>query len=544
MIAGALLLSATPAGAARSPEDALRTYVQARAAQTVGEDAQAGRGYAAALALAPGDETVASSALSHAISIGDEALALTAARALEKQDKLAPDARLLLLGDAVKRKDWKAAAAEVDRIDKDEVFSFMAPTLRAWVALGSHKGDPIALLATKPEQTLAATYTAEHRPLILLATGKEKQGVAELLTPAGGDARGERLRIAAAALLARKGEREQALALLKGGGDAASAAAAAIEAGKKIPGAIDTAPAGIADFLVRIASDLSGQRVPELTLSFARLATFLNPSDGNAWLAVADLLHAEDRNEAALAALARISPADPYASGVEDRRIELFAETGKGEEALALARSTVAGPGAAALDWMRLGNVYRQLGRPDEAADAYSRAIAADPTGKTMLAPWTLRFLRGDALVKAGKWTEAKASLEEAYRLAPNEATVLNYLGYSQLERRENLDEAEKLIREASRLQPQDAAITDSLGWALFLRGKTGEAIQALERAAQGQPADPAVNEHLGDAYYSAGRRFEARYAWNAALPYADTKASTRIRAKIDAGLKPDLAAP
>src|SRR5205085_2505141 len=83
LIAGALLLSATPAGAARSPEDALRTYVQARAAQTVGEDAQAGRGYAAALALAPGDETVAASALSHAISIGDEALALTAARALE-----------------------------------------------------------------------------------------------------------------------------------------------------------------------------------------------------------------------------------------------------------------------------------------------------------------------------------------------------------------------------------------------------------------------------------------------------------------------------
>src|SRR4051812_22713319 len=169
LIAAALLLSAAPVMAAPSSEDALLAYVRARAAETVGADAQAGRGYAAALALSPGNDTVAARALSHAISIGDEALALTAAKALRKQGKLAPDARLLLLGDAVKRKDWKTAAAEVDRIDKDEVFSFMAPTLRAWVALGSGKGDPIALLATGPEQQLAATYAAEHRPLLLIA---------------------------------------------------------------------------------------------------------------------------------------------------------------------------------------------------------------------------------------------------------------------------------------------------------------------------------------------------------------------------------------
>jgi Flp pilus assembly protein TadD len=121
---------------------------------------------------------------------------------------------------------------------------------------------------------------------------------------------------------------------------------------------------------------------------------------------------------------------------------------------------------------------------------------------------------------------------------------VLNFLGYSQLERRENLAEAERLIREASKLQPDDAAITDSLGWALYVRGDLPQAIALLERAAQSQPADTAINEHLGDAYYSAGRRFEARYAWQAALTYAEGDAATRLRAKIDSGLKPALAAP
>ena len=121
---------------------------------------------------------------------------------------------------------------------------------------------------------------------------------------------------------------------------------------------------------------------------------------------------------------------------------------------------------------------------------------------------------------------------------------MLNFLGYSQLERRENLAEAERLIQEASRLQPDDAAITDSLGWANYNRGDIPKAIELLERAARGQPADPAINEHLGDAYYSAGRRYEARYAWRAALIYAEGKAVDRLKGKIDVGLRPELAAP
>jgi Flp pilus assembly protein TadD len=147
-------------------------------------------------------------------------------------------------------------------------------------------------------------------------------------------------------------------------------------------------------------------------------------------------------------------------------------------------------------------------------------------------------------LIQAGRWPEAKSALEAAYKLAPDEALVLNYLGYSQLERRENVEEAERLIREASRLQPDNLAITDSLGWAHFLRGDIPAAITLLERAAQGQPADPSINEHLGDAYFTAGRRFEARYAWQAALVHAEGGAVERLNAKVDAGLRPELSAP
>jgi Flp pilus assembly protein TadD len=147
-------------------------------------------------------------------------------------------------------------------------------------------------------------------------------------------------------------------------------------------------------------------------------------------------------------------------------------------------------------------------------------------------------------LDEAGDWPQARAALLEAHRIAPDEPLVLNYLGYAQLERRENIGEAEKLIQEASRLQPESPQITDSLGWAHYLQGNVLKAIELLERAVQGEPTDPAINEHLGDAYYSAGRRYEARYAWTAALHTAEEADTPRLRAKIEGGLRPELASP
>ena len=127
--------------------------------------------------------------------------------------------------------------------------------------------------------------------------------------------------------------------------------------------------------------------------------------------------------------------------------------------------------------------------------------------------------------------------------MAPQQPAVLNYLGYAQLERRENVAEALRLVAEAHRLAPENASITDSLGWAYYLTGDLPRAIELLETAARGEPADSTINEHLGDAYYRAGRRIEARFAWKAALVYAEGAEAERLRAKIDTGLTPQLAA-
>jgi tetratricopeptide (TPR) repeat protein len=339
------------------------------------------------------------------------------------------------------------------------------------------------------------------------------------------------------------GDRATALALLSGEEPPIRVAHAMIEDGRIVPGAIDGAVSGIAELYVRLALDLNREDLGPLALGLARLATYLAPDNSEAWLVASELLAAEDRHDEAIAALAHVAADDPYAANVRDQRVRLLQAVGEGERALVEARALAEDAADATLaDWMRLGDALERLGRHREAADVYERAIALGERDSPV-EHWALWLLRGSALYNAGDWPAARTALRKAHRLAPDNPLVLNYLGYSLLTRREDMAEAEAMIREANRIAPDNAAITDSLGWALYLKGELPEAIALLERAAQAEPADVEINEHLGDAYYSAGRRIEARFAWRAALVHAEGEDAERLRAKIDTGLTPRLAA-
>jgi tetratricopeptide (TPR) repeat protein len=536
------MLACSSAAAVASVDDRaiLSAYGKARAADSLGASEAAAQSYAAALALSPDNELLAARAVTQALAAGDRPLAVRAARILEQKGKLAPDTRLLLMTEALRTRDWKSAEQYVAAIDEDRVFAFMTPVLRAWLSHETRKGDPFAILASAQKDELAAGYAAEQRPLLMIARG-DRKGVAELIqvSDAAGF-RGSRLRIAGAALLVRKGKRKEAAQLLAVDTEPVVAARALLDARRQIPGEISGARSGIAEFLVRIAADLNAQNVDALALSYARLATFLAPENSETWLMTAELLGSAEKPREALQVLTQVAADDPFAGTVKDSRVRLLLAAGDKEEALKEALAASREPRASSGDLARLGDVYSELERRGEAASAYGQAIELaqkDPNGTIPL--WTLWLLKGGAHEQADQWPEAKAALQEAYKLAPEQPLVLNYLGYAQLERRENVAEAMKLIAEASRLQPDSAEITDSLGWAHYLQGDLREAIRLLERAAGGQPADPEINEHLGDAYYSAGRHFEARYAWQAALVGAGDEDALRLRGKIENGLKP-----
>jgi tetratricopeptide (TPR) repeat protein len=486
---------------------------------------------------------IASQALGHAVTAGNWRLALDAAHVLERRGAILPDARLLLVAEAFHNRDWRAAATRIDAVEHDQLFAFTAPVLRAWLTIGSGQGDPLAALPAEGGQGVGAAYADEHRPLILLAMGRPGASAQLVRAAASAGARGARLRIAGAALLARRGDRDGALALLEGNSGPIVAARSLIQARRPVPGAIAGADTGMAELLVRLSLDLQAQDVTQLAAMFARLATWLAPDNSEAWMVAAELLAQQDKERLAVPLLANVAADDPFAITIRDQRIRILLDGGDRDAALADALAATRAGSAATTDWVRLGQVYSALGRQTEAADAFGRAIAVRRDGDEAQAEWALQLMRGGALDEAGNWPDARGALQQAYRLAPEQPFVLNYLGYAELVRHENSDEAERLIREAHRLAPDNNAITDSLGWALYLRGRLPEAIAMLEQAAQGEPADVEINEHLGDAYFAAGRRVEARFAWKAALVYADAAATTRIAAKMDGGLTPQLAA-
>jgi len=120
---------------------------------------------------------------------------------------------------------------------------------------------------------------------------------------------------------------------------------------------------------------------------------------------------------------------------------------------------------------------------------------------------------------------------------------VLNYLGYSLVEKQEKLEEALEMIERAVEARPDSGYIVDSLGWALYRLGRYEEAVGHMERAAELLPVDPIVNDHLGDVYWAVGRRTEARFQWNRALSFdPEPEEAERIRRKLEVGLDAVLA--
>ena len=182
---------------------------------------------------------------------------------------------------------------------------------------------------------------------------------------------------------------------------------------------------------------------------------------------------------------------------VRDVQVRILRDEKKFDEAYQIAAAAAASPNADIGDFSRLGDVLESMKRHNEAADAYGRAIALAQAQKLDGQLWSLLLLRASALEDANRWPEAKAALQQALTLAPDQPLLLNFLGYAKLERGEDMDAAEAMIRKASDLAPDEASITDSLGWARVQarQGRRGDRDAAARgRKGPGSGRDPGAS--------------------------------------------------
>jgi len=147
-------------------------------------------------------------------------------------------------------------------------------------------------------------------------------------------------------------------------------------------------------------------------------------------------------------------------------------------------------------------------------------------------------YFRAISYEREEQWDNAVADFKKVLEINPEDADALNYLGYTWVDRGENLAEAFKMIEKAVELEPKSGAIVDSLGWAHYKLGRYTEARRNLEKAVELTPNSATIVDHLGDVYWKLGRYREAGYQWERALTFdpSDEEIET-INAKLKGGL-------
>jgi tetratricopeptide (TPR) repeat protein len=268
--------------------------------------------------------------------------------------------------------------------------------------------------------------------------------------------------------------------------------------------------------LLRASSEIARDNARAPAILYARLSTFMTPGRGDALILLASLFAAEGQGETGLEALAQIDDDDFFGDIARMREALTLNQMGRTGDAIQVLEKYIEQNENALDAHVSLGDIYQINKQYEDALRHYDAAL--DIIGTPTVENWYLLFTRGITYERLDRWDEAEADFMKALEMKPGEPQVLNYLGYSWIDRGMNITEARGMIENAVGQRPFDGAIVDSLGWVLFLTGEYEEAVVQLERAVELLPGDPILNDHLGDAYWMVGRRIEARFQWNHAL--------------------------
>jgi tetratricopeptide (TPR) repeat protein len=198
-----------------------------------------------------------------------------------------------------------------------------------------------------------------------------------------------------------------------------------------------------------------------------------------------------------------------FALGASIRRAELMASEGN----LELARRELAELRLQSNEimieesWLAEARILREAGQRDEAF------LALDLALKQL--PGSIQLLYSHALLAAELgWVDiAEHDLRAVISAQPENAAALNALGYTLADQTERYEEAEALIRQAYILQPEEASIIDSMGWVAYRLGRLDESEEFL-RQAWGLDKNPEIAAHLGEVLWVSGDRDAALSIW------------------------------
>ena len=127
-------------------------------------------------------------------------------------------------------------------------------------------------------------------------------------------------------------------------------------------------------------------------------------------------------------------------------------------------------------------------------------------------------YKRGSSYERLKDYESSDKDLLKSLSIKSDEPYVLNYLGYSWLERGYKIEDAINMLDKAYNQKKNDPFIIDSVGWGYYLISDFVNAEKFLRKAIQLMPKDPIVNDHYGDILWKLNRKIQAKYFWQNAL--------------------------
>ncbi len=353
----------------------------------------------------------------------------------------------------------------------------------------------------------------------------------------GGDSPSDIMVLAYGGFLERRGRKPDAQALYAKAlanqprNSGLIAAQARASANRSTAPAAPSLKQGAALGVVASAANMVAAKQDELALVYLRLALRLDPDLNSAWLMVGDVLQASGDPAAARLAYGKPKPGSAEFAAGRAKLAWSYQADKDTETAIKLAREAAAGGDEDAK--ITLADLLRANEKYLESADILTTLIGPNPD-------WRLLFSRGTSYDRAGRWADGERDLKAALALSPDDPELLNYLGYSWIDRGENLAAALAMVQKAVGTNPNSGAMVDSLGWAYYRLGDFKKAVETLENAVELQAGDPDINNHLGDAYWRVGRRDEAGFQWHRVLSLEpEAKMKAEVEQKIASGLGP-----
>ena len=547
-----IALGAT-AGAPIAAQSVSGAYLAGRQAAMGYDFAEAAKYNAQALAGDSQSPELLEGAILAYLSLGDIAQAMPLTKFLEANNQRSQVAYLVTTAGMAQAEDYQGLIAQVG--DDAGLGLWVDGLIKAWAYVG--KGDmPTAVTQFDELSNVAGikVLVMYHKALALASVG-DFEGAETILSSgmAGTAAQTRRGVLTRAEILGQLDRKDQAIALLTASfGDTIDpqieALITALQSDQTVPFAqIIDAKTGIAEVFFDFAIALRKESAADAdVLHYARIARFLRPDHIDALLLTADLLKNLGQYELAIKELQDIPADNPVYHAAELSRAAALRQAGRTEQAIEVLQQLNRSHGDLPSVHFALGDALRAQDDHGGAIKSYDLAI--ELTADTNPQRWVLFYARGVAKERGGDSEGAEKDFRAALAINPDQPDVLNYLGYTLVEQRRNLDEALNMIERAVAANPASGYIVDSLGWVLYRLGRYDEAVEHMERASELMTVDPVVNDHLGDVYWAVGRKREAEFQWRRALSFVDTEDASseadpdRMRRKLEVGLDAVLA--